>query len=286
MDIKVSLDKAKKLRPRRGATALAASKSPASEEQASDWQAPAYGECRSVELDSAGLRRNRCVCFFPEAPELGYYKLLRTQIVQRCKPNNWNTIMITSAVPGEGKTLTAINLAATFAKAFGQTALLVDCDFQRQSVHRYLGVSSPAGLADHLRNGTPLNDIIMWPGVEKLTVISGGQPVRDSAELISSPRMAELVEEMKGRYSDRYIFFDLPPLLAEADALAFAPLADCFLMVVHPGTSFGDIQRALALVPMEKFLGFALNRVEASSDGYYYRYKYGHRKGGKSEVGK
>jgi protein-tyrosine kinase len=286
MDIKVSLDKAKKLRLGKGATPLEASKDPACEEKASDWKAPAYDECRSVELDSARLRRNRCVCFFPEAPELGYYKLLRTQIVQRCKPNNWNTIMITSAVPGEGKTLTSINLAATFAKAFGQTALLVDCDLQRQSVHRYLGVSSAAGLADHLRNGMPLNDIIMWPGVEKLTVISGGQPVQDSAELISSPRMAELVEEMKGRYSDRYIFFDLPPLLAEADALAFAPLADCFLMVVHPGTSFGDIQRALALVPMEKFLGFALNRVEASSDGYYYSYKYGHRKGGKSEVGK
>jgi protein-tyrosine kinase len=180
-------------------------------------------------------------------------------------------------VPGEGKTLTAVNLAFTFARAYGQTALLVDCDLHRQSVHRYLGVSSPMGLADYLQNGTPLKEIIMWPGVEKLTFISGGEPVRDSAELMSSPRMAELAVEMKTRYPDRYIFFDLPPLLASADALAFAPLVDCILMVVHPGTSFNDIQRALELVPKEKFLGFVLNRVD-SSNGYYSRYKYGDKK--------
>jgi hypothetical protein len=83
----------------------------------------------------------------------------------------------------------------------------------------------------------------------KVHLISGGDPVRDSAELISSPRMAELAAEMKARYSDRYIFFDLPPLLAEADALAFAPLVDCILMVVHPGTSFDEIQRPLPWFP-------------------------------------
>jgi non-specific protein-tyrosine kinase len=90
--------------------------------------------------------------------------------------------------------------------------------------------------------------------------------------------MAELAAEMKARYADRYVFFDLPPLLAEADALAFAPLVDCILMVVHPATSFGDIQRALDLVPKEKFLGFVLNQIESSNGDYYYRYKYGSKK--------
>ena len=89
--------------------------------------------------------------------------------------------------------------------------------------------------------------------------------------------MAALAAEMKARYPDRYIFFDLPPLLAEADALAFAPLADCILMVVHPGPSFKDVQRALDLIPKEKFLGFVLNRIESSNDDYYYRYKYAYR---------
>lgn len=274
---RVSNDEAKKLRLDTRNTLPDSPNGQAPEQEASGWKAPVYSECRSVRLDPERLRKNRCVCFFPEAPELSSYKVLRTQLVHRCRPNNWNTIMITSAVPGEGKTLTAINLAAAFARAFGQTALLVDCDLQRQSIHHYLGIQSPKGLADYLQNGASLRDLIIWPRVEKLTFISGGKPVRDSSELISSPRMAELAAEMKARYSDRYIFFDLPPLLAEADALAFAPLVDCILMVVHPGTSFKDIQRALDLVPKEKFLGFVLNRVESSNDDYYYRYRYGSR---------
>ena len=115
--------------------------------------------------------------------------------------------------------------------------------------------------------------------MEKLTFISGGDPVHNSAELISSPRMAELASEMKTRYADRYLFFDLPPLLVGADALAFAPLVDCILLVVQPRTSFEDLQRALDLIPKEKFLGFVLNRVEASNDDYYsYRYRYSRKK--------
>ena len=275
MDLKVTIDEPKKPRLQAGSTPAAQ----APGRQASSRKSPIYCDSCFVELDPERLRRNRCVCFFSDAPELGHYKLLRTQIVQRCKPRNWNTIMITSAVPGEGKTLTAINLAVIFAKAYGQTALLVDCDLQRQVIHQYLGVSNPTGLADYLEKGTPLKDLITWPGVEKLTLISGGDPVRNSAEMISSPRMAELVAEMKTRYLDRYVFFDLPPLLANADALAFAPLVDCILMVVHPSTSFDDIQKALDMVPKEKVLGFVLNNVETSNGDYYYRYKYGSKKG-------
>ena len=279
MDLKVSIDQVKKLQLQTGSAIPAASTGQAPEREALGRAAPVYRESRPVALDPDKLIENHCVCFFPDAPELGHYKLLRTQIVQRCKPHNWNTIMITSAVPWEGKTLTAINLAVTFAKAYGQTALLVDCDLQRQLIHHYLGVSSPMGLADYLQKGVPLKDLIIWPGVEKLTFISGGDPVHNSAELISSPRMAELASEMKTRYADRYLFFDLPPLLVGADALAFAPLVDCILLVVQPRTSFEDLQRALDLIPKEKFLGFVLNRVEASNDDYYsYRYRYSRKK--------
>jgi len=277
MDLKVSIDQAKKLRLRTGSALLGGFAGQAPEQEAPNWAAPVYRESRSVALDPDKLIENHCIGFFPDAPELDYYKLLRTQIVHRCKPHNWNTIMITSALPEEGKTVTAINLAATFAKAYGQTALLIDCDLQHPLIHQYLGVSSSMGLADYLQNGTPLKDLILWPGVEKLTFISGGNPIHNSAEFISSPSMAELVPEMKTRYPDRYLFFDLPPLLVGADALAFAPLVDCILMVVRPRTSLDDLQRALDLIPKEKFLGFVLNRVEASKDDYYYRYRYGRK---------
>ena len=277
MDLRVSIDKAKKLRLQIGNTPPAALTGQAPEQEALGWAAPVYRECRSVALDPDTLRKNRCVCFFPDAPELGHYKLLRTQIVQRCKPHNWNMIMITSTLPGEGKTLTSINLAATFAKTPAQTALLVDCDLQRQSIHQYLGISSPMGLADYLQKDAPLKDLIIWPGVEKLTIISGGDTLRNSAELLTSPRMAELAAEMKTRYPDRFLFFDTPPLLADTDAMAFAPLVDCILMVVHPRTSLNDTQRALELVPKEKLLGFVLNRIESSNKDYYY-YRYGYKK--------
>jgi Mrp family chromosome partitioning ATPase len=155
MDLSVSVEKAKKL--------LLATREPrltlterASMRREKAWSAPVYGQSRGVSLDPGTLRRNHCVCFFSEAKELTYYKLLRTQIMQRCKVNDWNTIMITSAVPGEGKTLTGLNLAATFAKSFGQTAILVDCDLQRQNVHRYLGIPSDRGMTDYLKNNTPL----------------------------------------------------------------------------------------------------------------------------------
>jgi protein-tyrosine kinase len=275
MDMKVSLENAEKSGRAAGESTLNSSSEPTPETHDRIWSTPVYHNCRSVDLDPDKLRKNRCVCFFPEASTLNYYKILRTQIVQRCKVNHWNTIMITSAVPGEGKTTTAINLAATFAKSHGQTTMLVDCDLQRQSVHQYLGISSPKGLGDYLQNGTSLKDLIVWPGVEKLTIISGGDaPVPDSAELISSPRMAELVAEMKARYADRYIFYDLPPLLAGPDALAFAPLADGILMVVRPETSMEDAARSLALIPKEKFLGFVLNGIKPPPGNNYHRYPH------------
>jgi non-specific protein-tyrosine kinase len=295
MDLRVSVEKAKKMREEALARERAAGPANAAENADAKAVAPApqpidaassacqgsgapiYFECRTVKLDPDRLLANRCVCMFPDAPELSHYKLLRTQIMHRCRVNNWNTIMITSAVPGEGKTITAINLAMTFAKAFDQTALLVDCDLKRQSIRRYLGVESPKGLADYLQNGTPLKDIIFWPEIEKLTVISGGATVRNSAELISSPKMAQLASEMKARYPDRYILFDAPPLLSEPDAMAFAPHVDAILMVTRPETSFDDLQAALDLIPKDKFLGFALNGIRSPADDYY-KYAYGYQR--------
>ena len=214
------------------------------------------------------------MCISPDAPEIDSYKVVRTQIQQRARENGWNTVMVTSVQPGEGKTLTSINLAMTFAKEFNHTVLLVDCDLRRQNIHQYLGLSSDTGLIDYLRDGRPLKDLIIWPSIEKLTLISGGRTIQDSTELLGSPRMKSLVTEMKARYEDRFVFFDVPPILAGADAIAFAPLVDCILMVVEAGrTSIHDIKRALELIPKDKFIGFVLNRSDYTDfSGKYYKY--------------
>jgi non-specific protein-tyrosine kinase len=109
--------------------------------------------------------------------------------------------------------LTTINLALSFAKEYDQTALLVDCDLKQQSVHKILGIESKHGLVDYLVNGTDLSQLIMWPGIEKFTLVSGGRPLTDSSELLGSPRMRELITEMKDRCTDRYVIFDVPPVL-------------------------------------------------------------------------
>ncbi|MGA9477637.1 MAG: CpsD/CapB family tyrosine-protein kinase [Desulfobacterales bacterium] len=237
-------------------------------------QLPVYTDSAAVTLDEALLKENRCVCFSPDAPELDLYKVLRTQILHRSKKKGWNTIMVTSTRPGEGKTLTSINLALTFAKAHGQTVLLVDCDLRQQKVHTYLGLDSHSGIADYLLKGRPLEDLILWPKVEKMTLISGGQTIIESAELLGSQRMKELVAEMKSRYGDRYVIFDTPPLLSGADALIFSQLVDGIVMVVEEGrTPIKEVEKALNLIPKEKFLGFVLNKARITQKGYYGYYR-------------
>jgi non-specific protein-tyrosine kinase len=222
---------------------------------------PTYTMSRGVRLDPETLVENRCVAFFPNAPELEPYRVLRTRILQAAEKKGGNTVMITSALPREGKTVTAINLALTFSKTYLQTAMLVDCDLRQQRVHEVLGFKSGLGLGDYLTDGCSVSDMIVWPGVEKLTLISGGKRVSESSELLGSPAMKALVEDMKNRYPNRYIFFDLPPLLAGADALAFAPLVDHILFVVRADvTPLPEVQKALEMLPKEKVIGLVLNR--------------------------
>jgi protein-tyrosine kinase len=238
-----------------------------------DWVPPVYGVSQTCEPDLAVMEKNHCLCFRKDAPELDYYKMLRAQIMQRAKAKGWNTIMITSALPDEGKTVTAINLSTTFAKAFNQTVLLVDCDLRQQKVYRYMGIDSDLGIIDYLVDGRPLSEMIIWPGIEKMTLISGGRTAIESAELLGSPKMRALVEEMKMRYTDRYILLDAPPILTGADALTLASLADGVVMVVEAGrTPLSGIQEALELLPREKFLGFVLNKHSDELSGYYNYY--------------
>jgi protein-tyrosine kinase len=233
------------------------------------WVSPAYTKSRTVKLDMNTLADNRCVAIFPYAKETEVYKVLRTQVLRYTKEKGGNTIMITSALPEEGKTLTSINLAFTFAKLFEQTVLLVDGDLRQQDVHKRLGFESDRGLADYLVDNRPVPEIITWPGIDKLTLISGGRLIHESTELLGSTRMKDLVQDMKTRYPDRYVFFDAPPILSSADALAFVPLVDYIIMVVRAGTtSMNDVKKALELIPQDKVIGFVLNRYNAPVQSY------------------
>jgi non-specific protein-tyrosine kinase len=225
------------------------------------WVSPTYTVSRPVRIDPQVMARNKCVAFLSDSDEVESYRVLRTQILQRTRERGGNAVMITSALPGEGKTLTAINLALTFAKEFRQTVLLVDCDLRRQRIHQLLGIESTRGLNEYLLDDCPISDLMVWPGVEKLTLISGGRTISESSELLASLRMQELVEDMKHRYPERYVIFDVPAVLSGADALAFAPLVDHIVVTVKAGeTPMPEVTRALRMLPREKVLGLVLNR--------------------------
>lgn len=233
------------------------------EKDKAGWVSPKYSISRAVKLDQNLILTNRCVASLPNAPEVEYYRMLRTRILQASLETGGKTVMITSALPGEGKTLTAINLALTFAKEFSQTALLVDCDLKHQKIREIMGFESDKGLVDHLLHEAPLSSLMVWPGIEKLTLISGGRTIAGTSELLGSQRMRDVVDDMKNRYPERYVFFDVPPVLSGADALCFAPLVDHILLVVQAGvTPISEVNKALQLLPREKVIGLVLNRQE------------------------
>ena len=250
------------------------------------WISPNYTKSRTVSLDPFVLEKNHCITASSDMPGTEAYKVLRQQILLRMGGGKTGTtIMVTSALPGEGKTLTSINLAFTFSRKFEHTVLLVDSDLRRQNVHEVLGFENDKGLADYLLGKCPLSELIVWPRIEKFTVMSGGHTVQESSEILGSPRMKGLVAEMKSRYPERYIIFDTPPLLVGADALTFAQLVDHILVVVEADkTSLDDVKKALSLIPEEKIIGLVLNRSndgtsEYASQAYAYAKRSQNRRG-------
>jgi non-specific protein-tyrosine kinase len=167
---------------------------------------PQYSKSRPVQLNPNFVADNRCIAILSNAPEIEPYRVLRTQMLHRLREMGGKTVMITSAVPDEGKTITAVNLALTIAKDFHETVLLVDADLRKQKVHAYLGIESDKGLVDYLTHDEPVGNLIIWPGIDKLTLISGGAPIWERAELLGSLKMKQLVQEMRERYADRYVF--------------------------------------------------------------------------------
>lgn len=242
---------------------------PLKDRERTGWISPVYTRSKRVLIDPSILIEHRCVGFFSVGKELEPYRVLRTQILQRTLNRGGNTLMITSPNPKEGKSLCAINLGFVFAKTFRQTVLLVDCDLRQQSIHKILGVPSEKGLVNYFLGDCSLEEIILWPGVEKMTFISGTTTHSKSSELLGSEKMKELVLEMKTRYPERYILFDTPPVLSMADAIAFAPFVDHILLVTQAGkTPLSDIQKALDVLPKEKIVGIVLNRYETRRSTY------------------
>ena len=233
-----------------------------------------YTYTRKVAVDMDSLRRNRLIVAGSDENLGEAYKLLRTHILHSTKREGRNTLMFTGPLPNEGKSLTTINLAIAISQRVGQTVMLVDGDLRNPSIHRYLDLPSGPGLVDYLTSGYPIAESLVHPeGLTNLVVLPAGKSTTQSIELLSSPLMVDLVRELKHFYPDRYVLFDLPPLLY-ADALAFAPLVDGIILVVEAGsTPREEIVRAQEMLKGFPVLGFVLNKIESTALSYDYYYR-------------
>ena len=238
--------------------------------QSTDYSVPppiTYTRTRSLATPPATLRSHRVMTTYKYGPFIDAYKILRTQVMQRLRENGWNVVGVTSPGYGEGKTLTAVNLAVSLAMDTTQTVLLVDSDLQDPTVHQIFGLPNSLGLADYLLDDQPVEDLLVHPGIGRFVVLPGGRAILNSSEILTSPKMLALVEELKHRYPSRVVVFDLPPLLHTADVLAFSPYTDALLMVVEEGkTTAEELQRAISLVKGSRpILGTVLNKAGRSS---------------------
>ncbi|SFL76324.1 capsular exopolysaccharide family [Desulfomicrobium norvegicum] len=190
------------------------------------------------------------------------FNVVRTQILRQTRSRGLNTIMVTSAGRGEGKTTVATNLAITIARDASQTALLVDANLRWPGISCGLGMDSRPGLSDHFLRGLPVEDLFVNPGIDKLVVLPAGGSQEDSVDIISSPGMQDLVAEMKSRYPDRYVIFDCPHLLGIPDALVFAEYVDGIVLVADEGrTAQGDLKTALGMLEGRNLLGVVMNKT-------------------------
>jgi protein-tyrosine kinase len=240
-----------------------------------------YSTTRTLPVRPEVLRRHRIITGSDDNLVREEYKILRTHILQKTLAEQKNTLMVTGPLPGEGKTLTTINLAISLSHEVNKTVLLVDADMRSPSVHSYFGFPKGPGLVNYLTGDAALPDLLVHPeGFDKLVILPGGRAVTGPAELIGSPMMGNLVQELKHFYPDRYVLFDLPPVLSYADPLAFAPFVDGIILVMEMGkTPREDIQKCVGVLKNFPIIGLVLNKVDKRDHECYYYYAHKNEEG-------
>lgn len=188
-----------------------------------------------------------------------------------------NVIMVTSSVPGEGKSYTSTNLALAFAQERDHTVLLVDCDVTKQGVSRLLGVERRRpDLTDLLANDNmSVGDALLNTDVPGLVLLPAGKPNEYITEMVASQRMARVIDEIATRYNDRIVVMDAPPLISTPEAQVLAGLVGQIVFVIEAGkTPYSIVQDAIEMLPEDKAIGVVLNKSESISNrgGYYYNY--------------
>jgi protein-tyrosine kinase len=219
-----------------------------------------------LSLDWSALRERRVISSEDTQPAGQAYRMLRTQVLQRARTHGLSTVGVISAVNGEGKTLTAINLSISLAAEPNQTVLLVDLDLRRPAIARTLGLTAACGLETWFGGDDPTKKFCYAvDGIERLFVLPTLKSVASSSETLAGLGTRRLINELKGRDPGRMLIVDLPPVLLSDDALMVAPLLDAVVLVVNERrTRREDVARVIELLGNTRIVGTVLNRSSES----------------------
>jgi len=265
------------------ASVAAASGAPASR---SDQPGESGRRSRMVEIDLAALAAAGYIT--PEAQRsqtADEFRVLKRPIIKNAQGGpgstvaRGNCVMVTSALPAEGKSFVALNLAMSIASEVDTTVLLVDADVANPNLLKRLNIPATRGLLDLLTDSSAdLADVLLRTNVEKLSVLPAGSAHKRATEMLASTGMAELVEQMSTRYPDRILVFDSPPLLATTEARALAAHMGQIVMVVEADvTSQPTVLKALEMIESCPVVLMVLNKASRTEVGGYYGYgSYGY----------
>jgi protein-tyrosine kinase len=200
------------------------------------------------------------------------YRMLRTRLLQTCRTNGWSILAITSPGPGEGKSVTAINLAITIAKEGNHDVFLLDLDMRNPSICRYLGLTPKNEITDFFSGETEPEGVFFHIGIARLTIAGCIDGTSHASELLATDRLDQLIAFIKTVSANPLILIDLPPVVITDDALVVIPRVHATVLVVAEGaTKREGLERAVSLLSNYSVAGIVLNKTNESIGGEYYR---------------
>ncbi len=230
-----------------------------------------YSKTKVQINDPVMLKNNRVLSMFEDLETTNQFKFLRTQVLKRLKDIGGNSILVTSANPCEGKTFTSINLGVSIAKEFDRTVLIIDADIRRPLQKHtdfsteFFSLKVEKGLTDYLKGNADIEDILINPGIDKLTLIPAGKLVDNSPELLNSVKMEEMMKDIRSRYSsDRLIIVDGPAILHFPDAMILSKYVDGVLAVIESEkTSNEQLKKMVNNLAESTIIGTVLNKKKS-----------------------
>jgi protein-tyrosine kinase len=229
-----------------------------------------YSTTRTYTPRATVLEANRIVNPAKADAAASAFRILRTQVLQRLDERGWRSLAVLSAHAEDGKTTTAINLAINLGFDNRHTVLLVDCDLRRPGIAANLDITPEFGLDDVLVGKATIEQCLYHPsGFERLVILPARTALQNSSEALSNTRGRGLVAELRARYPERILLFDLPPIIGADDAIAFLPLVECGLFVVaERSTPREDLLRCMELTRNTPIVGTVLNRSSSAPSAY------------------